>query len=314
MDGILNLWKPPRLTSHDVVAAVRRLTGQRRAGHAGTLDPMAEGVLVVGVGQGTRVLSYLVGGDKEYCARLHLGIATDSDDVEGAVISVKDVRRFRRPTIERVLASFVGRQEQLPPIYSALKTAGQPAYRRARAGETVQRTPRSIEITAIRLISWQRPHIVCQVTCSKGTYIRSLARDVGEQLGCGAHLCGLVRLRSGSFTLEDATPLALLEHAVAHGYWQQIIYPLDEALRDQPAVVVGADDEACLRQGKDIAITDPVTLEAAGRSPWRAYGSGGRLIGLLAPSQRAGYWHADKVFPPTDEDCADGPAGLDDQD
>ena len=141
MDGILNLWKPVGMTSHDVVGIVRRLTGQRQVGHAGTLDPMAEGVLVVGVGQGTRLLEYLVGSDKEYCARIHLGIATDTDDVEGTVLAVKEVKRFHRPTIERTLGSFIGRQERMPPTYSAIKKDGQTAYSRARWPDRGKNSP-----------------------------------------------------------------------------------------------------------------------------------------------------------------------------
>jgi tRNA pseudouridine55 synthase len=301
MDGIFNLWKPPGMTSHDVVAIVRRLTGQRRVGHAGTLDPMAEGVLVVGIGQGTRLLEYLVGGTKEYCARIHLGVSTDTDDAEGAVLALTGVKAFRRPTIERGLQVFTGRQEQLPPTYSALKTKGQTAYRLARAGKVVERTARPVMIESIELVHWQRPHIVCHVTCSKGTYIRSLARDVGEYLGCGAHLCGLIRLRSGAFTLEDAAPLPLLEHALAAGYWQQIIYPLDFAVRDRPAVIVGADNEARLRQGQDIGLAGQPAPDASGQHPWRAYSVNGELIALLARSVGDGSWHAHKVFPISDE-------------
>ena len=299
MDGILNLWKPPGMTSHDVVAAVRRLTGQRRVGHAGTLDPMAEGVLVVGIGQGTRLLEYLVGGTKEYCARIHLGVSTDTDDAEGAALAVTGVKAFRRHTIDRALQSFVGLQEQIPPTYSALKLQGQPAYRLARAGQVVERAARPVEIAAIRLVGWRSPHIICQVTCSKGTYIRSLARDVGASLGCGAHLCGLIRLRSGLFTLEDAAPLPLLEHALTHEYWQQLIYPLDIAVHDRPAVIVAAEDAAKLRQGQDICPSIPAAPEAVEHQPWRAYSVNGELIALLVPSQRQGYWHAHKVFPDT---------------
>jgi tRNA pseudouridine55 synthase len=257
---------------------------------------MAEGVLVVGIGQATRMLEYLMAGSKEYCARIHLGVSTDTDDAEGAVLAVKEVKAFRRPTIERVLHSFVGRQEQLPPTYSALKTAGQPAYRLARAGVAVERTARVIEVEAIHVIHWQRPHIVCHVTCSKGTYIRSLARDAGERFGCGAHLCGLVRVRSGSFTLEDAVPLPLLQHALAEGYWQEIIRPLDVAVHDRPAVIVGDDDAARLRHGKDINLAGSAAAAAVSQQPWRAYSRAGELIALLVSSARAGYWHANKVF------------------
>jgi len=303
MDGLLNLWKPPGMTSHDVVSAVRRLTGQRRVGHAGTLDPMAEGVLVVGIGQGTRLLEYLMDGTKEYCARIHLGVTTDTDDSEGTIVSTTDVRHFRRPTIERVLASFVGQQEQLPPTYTALKKAGQPAYRLARSGLTVERTTRHIEIVSIRLVCWQYPHIVCLVTCSKGTYIRALARDVGERLGCGAHLCGLIRLRSGMFSLDDAVPLPLLEHALANGYWHQLIYPLDAAVEDRPAVILGTEDVHRLRQGQDIFLAAQPTAETISRQPWRAYSTQGELIALIVALDRPGYWHADKVFALQVADC-----------
>lgn len=296
VDGILNLWKPPGMTSHDVVAIVRRLTGQRRVGHAGTLDPMAEGVLLVGVGQGTRVLEYLVGGVKEYCARIHLGVTTDTDDAEGAPLAVTAVRAFRRHTIDRALQSLTGLQEQAPPAYSALKIKGQPAYRLARAGQAVAPAPRTVDIEAITLVRWQRPHITCLVTCSKGTYIRSLARDVGQRLGCGAHLCGLVRLRSGDFTIEDAAPLPLLAHALAEGYENELLYPLDVAVRDCPALVVTHDDAARLRQGQDICPAGPIAAEAASRQPWRAYDTDGALVALLVPSQRAGCWRAHKVF------------------
>lgn len=294
MDGILNLWKPPGITSHDAVARVRRLTGERRIGHAGTLDPMAEGVLVLGIGQGTRLIEFVMAGDKEYCARIHLGVTTDTDDAEGSALAVKDVRRFHRQTIERALQSFVGRQEQTPPLYAAIKHKGQPAYRLARAGADVPRTPRSVTIYSVDLALWQRPHIVCRVVCSKGAYIRALARDLGERLGCGAHLCGLVRLRSGRFTLNDAVPLPLLEHALAHGYWQELIQPIDEAVMDQPAVVLSKDDTLHVRQGRDIALVTPID-EPLGR-PWRAYSSDGELVALLVASEREGYWHADKVF------------------
>ena len=298
-DGILNLWKPPGMTSHDVVSAVRRLTGQRRVGHAGTLDPMAEGVLVVGIGQATRLLEYLVGGTKEYCARMHLGVATDTDDAEGKPLSVTAVKRFRRPTIERALSAFVGRQEQRPPVYSALKQHGQPAYRLARAGLEVKQTARTIEIESIRLVSWQNPHIVCHVTCSKGTYIRSLARDVGARLGCGAHLCGLVRLRSGAFRLEGAVPLPLLAHALQEGYWQQVVLAADAALQDHPALILGSEDDMRLRQGKDIVLAQPPAAYALNIQPWRAYNGDGELVALLVRSEHDSRWHGIKVFPST---------------
>lgn len=299
MDAVLNVWKPPGMTSHDVVAIARRLTGERRIGHAGTLDPLAEGVLVLGVGQGARVLEYLVGGVKEYCARLHLGVTTDSDDSEGGAIIVKEAPRFRRHTIERVLQSFVGPQEQLPPLYAAIKKDGQPAYRRARAGLPVERTARPVEIYSIDLLEWKRPHIRCLVRCSKGTYIRSLARDVGEKLGCGAHLCGLLRTRSGQFTLDEAVPLPLLADGLQQGYWPELIYPLDEAIPG-PAIVLSRQAEQAARQGKLVPAALTPQERAAGIC--RAYSMDGQLVAVLSPAGDGDLWHPDKVFSPPAQD------------
>lgn len=296
MDGILNLWKPPGITSHDAVAAARRLLHERRIGHAGTLDPMAEGVLVLGIGQGARLLEYLVGGSKEYLACIRLGIATDTDDAQGRVLAATEVKRFRRRTIEEALHSFTGVQAQLPPIYSALKTAGQPAYRLARAGQQVQRTARQVEIESIRLVRWQRPYVTCYVTCSKGTYIRSLARDLGQHLGCGAHLCSLIRTRSGTFTVADAVPLALLKLAAVQGFAGQLLLPLEAALPDHHAITLDADGELCVRQGKDIVLPHD-SPEDSGLQPWLAYNSAGHLLALLVSAGQSGVWHGQKVFP-----------------
>ena len=221
LSGILNVDKPPGMTSHDVVDAIRRVSGQRRVGHAGTLDPMATGVLLVCLGQGTRVAEYLMGGRKRYRASVVLGSTTDTYDAEGEVTSSGGLADFQRAEIETALAGFLGPIEQVPPIYSALKQGGEPLHRRARRGEVVEVRPRPVVIDEIRLLDWESPVVIFEVACSPGTYVRSLAHDLGQRLGSGAYLGSLVRLASGRFALEDATSLERLEE---YGEEQEMIH------------------------------------------------------------------------------------------
>src|SRR5260221_9866491 len=199
MDGIFSINKAPVMTSHDVVARVRRLAQQRRVGHAGTLDPPATGVLPVCMGQATRVAEYLSESGKAYRATIRFGTVTDTYDAEGTILREAPVTLDER-TIAAALPAFLGEQLQVPPAYSAIKRGGQPIYKAARAGESVVLEPRPIVIYALRLIAWDPPDLVLDVECGKGTYIRSLAFDLGERLGCGAHLARLGRTRRGPFT------------------------------------------------------------------------------------------------------------------
>ncbi|MBV8821973.1 MAG: tRNA pseudouridine(55) synthase TruB, partial [Ktedonobacteraceae bacterium] len=201
MDGIFNINKPTGMTSHDVVAKIRKLLKQKRVGHAGTLDPAASGVLPICVGQATRVAEYLSESGKAYEAHIVFGITTDTYDADGTVVHTADTTQLSLEQIEVALQHYLGFQMQMPPLYSAIKLQGQPAYKRVRAGEQVTLEPRPIEIYQLRLLSWQNPHLTLAVECSKGTYIRSLAHDLGTHLGCGAHLAALTRTRSGPFHL-----------------------------------------------------------------------------------------------------------------
>ena len=204
-DGILNLNKPRGPTSHDVIDRIRALTGIRRVGHAGTLDPLATGVLLVCIGRATRVAEYLMDSHKIYRARVRLGIATDTYDAEGQVIpSVDSVDpiEISRAEVETALVRFRGTIEQVPPMYSALKHKGEPLHKLARRGVEVKREPRQVEIPCLALTEWKPPECTLEMTCSPGTYVRALAHDLGQALGCGAHLTGLVRLASGGFRLK----------------------------------------------------------------------------------------------------------------
>lgn len=289
--GILNIAKLAGMTSHDVVDRVRQMSGQRRVGHAGTLDPTATGVLVVCLGQATRVAEYLMASDKVYRAQIRLGVRTDTHDAEGKVTATAEVE-VSEGEVQRVLTSFVGPIQQVPPMYSALKRDGIPLYKLARQGITVEREPRSVEIHDIELLDWSPPLLTIRVKCSPGTYIRALARDLGQRLGCGAHLHSLTRLASGHFTLEEAVSLDELAEAFAQENYQEFIHPLDEALLDFEPMVVDAQTEKCIRHGQQIQ--GPATCERG--ELHRAYSDKGELIAILRYDPQTGHWQPKKVF------------------
>jgi tRNA pseudouridine55 synthase len=289
--GILNINKPLGITSHDVVDRVRKASGIRRVGHAGTLDPAASGVLLVCLGEATRVSEYLMEGRKRYDAHLRLGISTDSGDSEGKITYEAAEVKTNREQIEQALSLFLGQIEQIPPMHSALKHKGTALYKLARRGIEVERTPRLVEIYDLQLTDWTPPLLRLTVQCSKGTYIRSLARDLGEKLGTGAHLQSLVRLASGSFTLDKAITLGTVEESFAKGYWPQMLHHLDEALLHYEAVIVDEEMERKIRHGQWVK-----GLKTLGTVLCRAYSSSGRFIALLDYDQQRKIWRPRKVF------------------
>lgn len=295
LSGILNVDKPPGMTSHDVVDEVRRLVGQRKVGHAGTLDPMATGVLLVCLGKATRVAEYLMKGRKRYRATVVLGTTTDTYDAEGQITSSGGDADFTRAEVEAALSPFVGSIEQVPPMYSAIKREGQPLYQLARQGKTVERSPRPIEIDAIELLDWTSPALSIEVACSPGTYIRSLAHDLGQHLGSGAHLASLVRLSSGHFTLEDATSLDRLAEAFEHGQEDRYFLALDEAFFDWPAAIVGVEAARHIVHGQAVALEPPKGDEAGGAMA-RAYGPEGDFLAIMIYDAASGQWRPKKVF------------------
>ena len=301
LSGILNVDKPAGMTSHDVVDAVRRMVGQRKVGHAGTLDPLATGVLLVCLGQATRVAEYLMAGRKRYRAVIVLGAETDTYDADGRIVRSGGRTDFSRAEIEAALAPFVGRIEQVPPVYSALKRGGQPLYKLARRGEAVQPAPRPVEIDEIALLAWEPPELTVEVACSPGTYIRSLAHDLGQRLGSGAYLGALVRLRSGRFRLEEAVSLERLEEAFRHGQGERYLLPLDHALLDLPALIVGAEDARRIVHGQPIparqgTVGQVSNLSQADGALYRAYNLDGGFLAVMAYDAAAGLWRPKKVF------------------
>jgi tRNA pseudouridine55 synthase len=302
-DGILNLNKPRGPTSHDIVDRVRALTGVRRVGHAGTLDPLATGVLLICIGAATRVSEYLMAGRKVYRARVRLGVVTDTYDAEGQVVAEAPVE-VGRAQVEAALARFRGTITQVPPAYSALKHQGTPLHRLARRGVEVEQLARlktrQVEIFGLELTAWEPPECTLQVICSSGTYVRALAHDLGQAVGCGAHLAGLVRLASGDFRLEDAITVEELAQAAAEGRWPDLLHPLDAALTRLP--VLHLDTGAARRLCSGQAI--PATLSTLPRPKggWeeeslaRAYGPGDTFLALVAYEPAADVWQPRKVF------------------
>ncbi len=365
MDGILNINKATGMTSHDVVAKIRKLLKQKRVGHAGTLDPAASGVLPICLGQATRVAEYLSESGKAYQADIILGIVTDTYDSEGTIIRTSNLSDDRThvgadsscpppiyrpesldpdipppiyrpesldpdippptfrpesldpdippPTyqpqttdipppmyqldlthIQNTLQHFLGPQMQTPPPYSAIKIHGQPAYKRARAGEAISLQPRPITIYQLNILQWHPPCLTLAIECSKGTYIRSLAYDLGEQLGCGAHLGALQRTRSGPFSLPDSITLAQLEQAIEAGTVEHYLHPPDKALQDYPALVLDETTTQHVLHGN--AFTHHHQTGHPPTNLARVYDPAGHFLAIVTWDMEQDRWQPKKVF------------------
>ncbi len=243
LDGFLVVNKPQGFTSHDVVAIARRQLNTKKIGHTGTLDPMATGVLVLGIGQGTKLIEYLVGCKKEYEAELTFGCTSNTYDADGEVVENKNTQPFEKSELEKLLPEFTGELSQRPPAFSAIKVNGKAAYHRARAGETLDLPPRRVQIFGLKLNKFSWPKAELSIHCGSGTYIRSLAHDLGEQLGTGALLSRLTRTRVGNFSLNQAIPLKSICPAK--------VMPLIRGLT-LPQFNLTAIETAKLRQGQKI--------------------------------------------------------------
>ena len=294
--GILNLSKPAGPTSMDMVRKIKRLTGVRKTGHGGTLDPIASGVLPICLGQATRLMSYLVDSTKVYEARLKLGVATDTFDSTGTVTGTADASGVTREAFEAAMEDFRGSLLQVPPMYSALKKDGERLYELARAGVDVEREPRPVEVMRLELTDWAPPEATIVVECGRGLYVRSLAHDMGQALGCGAHLTGLVRLRAGPFSVEDAITPEQLEEAATAERWQDLLSPLDAVVQHLPAAVVSPALASAVRQGRRVALGMWGGAGAQREGPCRLYSTDGRLVALAHYKRDMGAWQPTLVF------------------
>jgi len=302
MDGILNINKPGGRTSFSIVAMVKRLSGEQRVGHAGTLDPAATGVLPVCFGQATRIVEFLVDATKVYRAEIELGVATDTYDASGKVTQIGDHSGISQRQLESALTPYCGLIEQTPPMYSAVKYQGKPLYQLARAGIKVERKSRPVKIYNLELIDWQPPLFTIEVVCGKGTYIRSLAHDLGQTLGCGANLKSLIRLRCGLFDIKDAVSLPQLEDAFHYGYWQHFVYPIDIVLSHWSAMVVSDTTGRAIRNGCPLPLEASTYLgqyspvSTAEENRCRVYALDGCFLGVLRFNPERGRWQPEKVF------------------
>jgi tRNA pseudouridine55 synthase len=278
MDGILNINKPSGITSHDAVQKVRWIVKEKRIGHTGTLDPLATGVLVLCVGKATRIARYLEAGEKEYQAVMRLGVITDTLDAEGRVLETRSYTPPGRADIERIMRKLTGVIMQRPPAFSAVKVSGVPSYKLARQGKAEVLDPRPVTVHGVELTAYEDPFVSFTVRCSKGVYVRTLCADMGDSLGMGAHLTSLVRTRSGRFSIEQAVSLDQLADIASAGGADQVMTPIDEALADFPAVLIGGEEASKIVHGNQVSC--PTSLANSSSDLARIHDSAGRLLAL----------------------------------
>lgn len=296
--GFLVVDKPLGLTSHDVIGVVRRGVNQRRVGHAGTLDPLATGVLVVCIGSATRLSEYVMGRDKTYRALIRLGEETPTYDLESEVSRVCPIDHLDCDQVLKALEGFQGDVDQIPPMHSALKQDGKKLYQLARRGKEVERPPRRVHLQT-RLTRCDLPEIELEILCSAGTYIRSVAHDLGTVLGVGGHLAGLRRLSSGE--LDNPVSLALLRESFEAGSWRQYLIDERKALAHLPALHLDAEGAADILNGRLLNLPQDAAAGADSSDLpdlYRAYDPDGRFIAIVKPDPSGSYYQPEKVFLP----------------
>lgn len=300
--GFLNIDKPPDMTSFDVVRDVRRASGVRRVGHAGTLDRPATGVLPVAVGDCTRLIDTLVDAPKRYEAIVELGVETDTYDAAGEVQTTMDAGGVTRRQIEAALEPFLGEILQQPPAFSAIKVAGERSYKAARRGEEVELKPRPVVVHDLTVrdiegLGTARPCVAIEVHCGKGFYMRSLAHDLGQTLGVGGHVRTLRRTAVGQFVIANAVPLAQVVALLEADEYEELLHAPDAVLTDWPALILGQAAAADARQGRDLHPRGTaVRRRLAVGTRARAYGPDGLLLALVEAGPAPGVWHPYRVF------------------
>ena len=297
VNGFINLYKPNGPTSMDMVREIKRITGQRkRVGHGGTLDPLAEGVLPICFSQATRLMEHLVDSPRQYRMIVHLGVTTATYDGEGEVVQSGDPSGLSRSRVEEAVASFQGVIYQTPPMYSAIKVDGKRLYQLARSGIVVEREPRKVNIPRVELLEFDSPILVLEVDSGRGAYMRSLAHDLGQALGCGAYLKGLVRTRAGPFKAADAVSMTDLRELQEDEGWRSKVLPVDYAVLDMKGVSLTVAAERFIRSGQTVSLGAHEGLEAGYLEKFRAYTSDGRFLAVLSFDRAQSQWRPHKVF------------------
>lgn len=295
-DGIINVYKEKGYTSHDVVAKMRGILKQKKIGHTGTLDPDAEGVLIVCLGKGTKLCDLLTDKTKTYEAVLLLGRETDTQDTSGITTGEYPVMVDEAGVME-VLRSFTGCYEQIPPMYSALKVNGKKLYELARSGKEIEREARPVTIHSIEVNDLKLPRVTMTVTCSKGTYIRTLCHDIGRKLGCGGCMEKLVRTGVDGFTAEDSLTLARMEQLRDEGRLSEVIVPVDGMFQQYPAVKTKPEGDDLVHNGNQVKRTF-IQLSEMPDVPVRLYDSRGQFIGIYEYRKEKDWYQPRKVFLP----------------
>jgi len=301
--GFINVDKPQGMTSFDVVRRIRRAAQTRKVGHAGTLDPNATGVLPIALGEATRLIEELVDARKRYTAEVILGTATDTYDIDGDVTEEHDATGIDEAMFRAALAPYSGEIMQRPPAYSAVKRDGVTAYRAARQGKPLDLDERPVTVYEVTVLEFNRsnpsrPRAMVDIRCGKGFYVRSLAHDVGQALGVGAHLGALRRTQVGMFVADDATPLDTAVRLLEAGESEQLIHAPDLVLGEWPALILGSDEVSRVRRGMDIVALPRRGYVRGEHGPRaRAYGPQGELVALLEAGKTVGSWHPFRVFP-----------------
>lgn len=293
MNGIIVIRKEKGYTSHDVVAKLRGILHMKKIGHTGTLDPEAEGVLPVALGKGTRLVELLTEKEKTYEAVMRLGVSTDTQDMTGAILKKSEVS-VTEEEIKNAASSFIGDQLQVPPMYSALKVNGKKLYELAREGKEVERKARPVHFYQIEILEIHLPFVKMRVSCSKGTYIRTLCHDMGEKLGCGGAMEALLRTKSGDFTLEQSMTLQETEEAVKAGTIEEKIISIEEVLSSYPAVYAKEEGDRLLANGNPL---HEGLVKGGVRQGWvRMYTSSGVFIGIYQWKQNRQQYFPVKMF------------------
>lgn len=298
INGIINVYKEAGFTSHDVVAKMRGICGQKKIGHTGTLDPEAEGVLPVCLGSATKLCDMLTDRDKEYVAELLLGVETDTQDMTGRILSEHPVT-VSEEELRRTAASFLGKYEQIPPMYSALKVNGKKLYELARVGKEVERRARPVMIYELEILECRLPAAVFRVVCSKGTYIRTLCADMGAKLGCGGAMRSLKRTRVGEFRLENAFFLDALQQLKEEGRLSEAVLPVDRVFENCPALHVCEEAVKRLENGNVISAQQTKEREVYDSGAWvRMYGPDHSFAGIYAYETDSECYKPVKMFLP----------------
>jgi tRNA pseudouridine55 synthase len=298
MNGIIVVDKPPDMTSAHVVTQVRRVLRVKKVGHTGTLDPFATGVLVCCINKATRLSQFLVYGKKRYEGVMRLGIRTDTQDLTGRVISTEPDLRVRERDVRRAFLGFLGVKHQNPPVYSALKHHGVPLYRLARHGTFVQKPPRRISIYELEVLDVSLPHVRFEVCCSPGTYVRTLCADIGDALGCGAHLSVLRRTESGRFSLDEAVSLNALKRLYATGKISNHIIPMSAALRGMPVISANGELVQKIQHGYPVSWEEVAAVRLERTCPWiKVTDTQGKLVAVMSSSKKNGVYPYACVFP-----------------